>query len=511
VKRLLGIFALVSVLAVVVGAEPSLSPEPETYWKPELGVRVASLRQGAWYSAAMSRPALHALLLQGVAQTSVPGTTGSGGNVSAGGTNNFTGTVTVIDGSFGIVGSSDATKIARFEVDGFTAANTRIFTLPGTTGNDTLVTLASTDAITGLKEFSGQTNISGPDSTTNVEIGSTANDANGGTGGTSVVIGNAADNNGNGAGTVLIGSTATKGAGANSVIIGAAAVGGASASQVVIGAAATASASSANNVVIGPGATVAGGSGNNVVISGTAGAATTGGSNVVLGSQATAGAANNAFVSGGLTTPINDVYFGKGITNATATAYTIHGGGGTGTDNAGGNLLLAGGISTGTGRGGDTIIQTVPSAAGTGSAANALTDRMRVVGKAVALTDGATSIVQITGLGAHVRSGGSIDFCVQAADASNDQVACGRSYWAAVDTTAGAGGETCANLLDGLTVSAAVSGAASSGTLTVTTDATTGTDVCNLRITPTGSLTETTYNVYYTVQKQLPSGTIVPQ
>jgi hypothetical protein len=57
--------------------------------------------------------------------------------------NTGTGAVSLLDGASWIIGSATATKRARFEVDGFTAANDRAFTLPGTTGDDTIATLAN--------------------------------------------------------------------------------------------------------------------------------------------------------------------------------------------------------------------------------------------------------------------------------------------------------------------------------------------------------------------------------
>src|SRR3990167_745387 len=42
----------------------------------------------------------------------------------------FSGAVSVVDGSFSITGSSDATKIVKFEADGLTTATTRTLTVP---------------------------------------------------------------------------------------------------------------------------------------------------------------------------------------------------------------------------------------------------------------------------------------------------------------------------------------------------------------------------------------------
>lgn len=86
--------------------------------------------------------------------TTTPKTVGggfSGGTIST--NNTWTGTNSFIDGNLSIVGSSDATKIAKFEVDGFTTANTRVFTLPGTTGNDTIATLANANVFTANQTF----------------------------------------------------------------------------------------------------------------------------------------------------------------------------------------------------------------------------------------------------------------------------------------------------------------------------------------------------------------------
>ena len=82
--------------------------------------------------------------------------------------------------------------------------------------------------------------------------------------------------------------------------------------------------------------------------------------------------ASNEFVAGSDSYPINNVYFGKGAVNATPTAYTINGTGGTGTDIAGGALQLAGGIGTSLGNGGSIIFKVAPDAAATGSVANTL-------------------------------------------------------------------------------------------------------------------------------------------
>lgn len=92
----------------------------------------------------------HALLVLLILPALVTGqvTVTTTGGVDLTATNAWTGSNSFIDGSFSIIGSSDATKVAKFEVDGFTTANTRIFTLPGTTGNDTIATAAGLNVFT---------------------------------------------------------------------------------------------------------------------------------------------------------------------------------------------------------------------------------------------------------------------------------------------------------------------------------------------------------------------------
>jgi hypothetical protein len=84
-------------------------------------------------------------------------------------------------------------------------------------------------------------------------------------------------------------------------------------------------------------------------------------------------AANQVVISpsGSSNTGGEFVFFGKGVTHATPTAYTINGTGGSGTNIAGAALNLAGGKGTGTGTGGDVNIQ-FARAGSTGSSLNTL-------------------------------------------------------------------------------------------------------------------------------------------
>lgn len=169
--------------------------------------------------------------------------------------------------------------------------------------------------------------------------------------------------------------------------------------------------------------------------------------------------------------------------------------------------------STGTANGGDMVLNRVPTTQGSGSTQNTGVEGLRVVSRSFALTSAsAATVFTVTGLGAHKRTAGTWDFTVEASDGTNDQAVSCSAEWAAVDTTAGAGGETCANTLTQTTCSCAAGfGACSAGTLAVTVAATTGTDLCNIRVTSTTSLTATTHRILYQVRQNGVLGTINPQ
>jgi len=137
------------------------------------------------------------------------------------------------------------------------------------------------------------------------------------------------------------------------------------------------------------------------------------------------------------------------------------------------------------------------------------------------VTSGAASsalVVTTTGV-SPVVTGGQLSLCVVAQKGTDRQIACGITNWAAIDTTAGAGGEVCNHFIgtgtnaNPGTISAAVSGGASTGTLTVTVDATTGTDTCNIRITATTSLASPDgLTLYYSVSvPAVSAATVTPQ
>lgn len=103
-----------------------------------------------------------------------------------------------------------------------------------------------------------------------------------------------------------------------------------------------------SSVVIGGGNTVSNNLFDSVIIGYQAGGSVNTSGAVILGRGATS-RGTNMFVAGSSSYPINDVYFGKGVYDASPMAYAINGVGGSGTNIAGANLNLYAGIGTGTG------------------------------------------------------------------------------------------------------------------------------------------------------------------
>lgn len=171
-------------------------------------------------------------------------------------------------------------------------------------------------------------------------------------------------------------------------------------SNICIGGVTLNTVTGSNNIAIGyqAGAVVTSGS-SNILLGFHAGyTLTTGINNLMIGSNAGFGHTNssrNIFLGSdaGFTVPngsqfyfvagadgnehIDHVYFGKGYSSATPTAYTIHGSGGSGSNIAGADVKIAGGMGTGTGASGKVILQIAP-AGSSGTAANALADAVTV-------------------------------------------------------------------------------------------------------------------------------------
>lgn len=107
---------------------------------------------------------------------------------------------------------------------------------------------------------------------------------------------------------------------------------------------------------------------------------------VAIGRNATV-TANNQFVSGSNVTYIENVFFGEGVADTSASAYTINGTGGSGTDNAGAAVNIAGGRGTGTAAGGAVVFQTAPVST-TSSTLNNLVTRAQYTGDGALATTG---------------------------------------------------------------------------------------------------------------------------
>lgn len=227
-----------------------------------------------------------------------------------------------------------------------------------TTADNVYIGASAADSITtGTRNVAiGKDALGGASATgadDNVIIGNTAGDA--------VTTG---DNN------VYIGSN-TAGAitsSSDNVILGkdAASTTTASSNNVIIGSSAASSGalnSTGFNVVIGKSCAASLTGNGNVLIGGNIGTITSGTNNVIIGRGArtesgsssgaialgdAASADSNEFVVGGNNPSITNWYSGNGKTNAAAASYTINGTGGSGSNNAGADLLLAGGKGTGT-------------------------------------------------------------------------------------------------------------------------------------------------------------------
>lgn len=196
---------------------------------------------------------------------------------------------------------------------------------------------------------------------------------------------------------------------------------------------------------------------------------------------------------------------GNCITCAAPLTTEVRGASGLGTNIAGADMTLAGGRGTGTGAGGNLNLQTSPALA-SGSTGQTLETRQIVVAKQKTLTDNTIATFAVQTLGNDTGGGGTIHYCVYAADATTAGLECGSADFAGVDVTAGAGGEVCTNLGKIGTPLQALSGS----TLTVTLAASTGTDLCNLRVTAdTDIATPVELWIKYTVVNS--GRTITPQ
>lgn len=263
------------------------------------------------------------------------------------------------------VGAGDSISTAT----GNTAIGVNALTAVTTTGSgfNVAVGLNAADGIT-----SGTANVAiGKDALGHASSSTTSNNVAIGTGAAISMQGSG--------GNVAIGSgsMATVTTGTGNVAVGTVAMNASFSSQTTaIGAGALGTLISANgNTGLGynVGATLETGGGNTLLGSSTDTLAVGTTNGIAIGAGAKA--SSNTFVAGSDGAAAADVYFGEGITNATATDFTLHGTGGSGGNSAGGGLLLAGGISTGTGTSGNIVFRTAPTTQSSGSTPNSLVTR----------------------------------------------------------------------------------------------------------------------------------------
>jgi len=165
--------------------------------------------------------------------------------------------------------------------------------------------------------------------------------------------------------------------------------------------------SGTNNIAIGTnagtnfgaGASLTGGD-YNILIGDGSGVIADGDNGIAIGRNAVTDA--NALVVGSTTVAVSNVYFGKGITNATPTAYTINGTGGSGTDIAGADITIGTGAGTGDGLPGSVLIKSAPADVGAGATLNDLSSTVIEVSANATVGTlgfyGATPVAQQTGV-----------------------------------------------------------------------------------------------------------------
>lgn len=184
-----------------------------------------------------------------------------------------------------------------------------------------------------------------------------------------------------------------------------------------------------------------------------------------------------------------NMFGGNGVAHETAGTFAINGTGGYGTDKVGGDLYLVGGRSTGSAVSGNVTIKAA-IAGTTGSTMNPTVDRYIVNANRKALADALTNLFEIS-LPALKGCMGTIKFEIFASDGTDVQVRSGIIHYNAVNK----GGAYTKNIV---VVDEQV--AASSGTLTASWNIVDGTDKITVAVTPSGSLTETTYYILYTIE-----------
>ena len=183
-----------------------------------------------------------------------------------------------------------------------------------------------------------------------------------------------------------------------------------------------------------------------------------------------------------------------GVDAASPIAQTFKAHNGSGTDKAGADLILQSGNPTGSGAQAALKVKTA-YAGSTGSSQQTPTDRL-IIAPAKTLTDAQTNLFEIA-LSAGQMTGGTIKATIEASDGTDMQAFSQICTYSAVNK----GGSyttniTCDSANDSKSVSA--------GTLTTSWAVTGGTNKVTISVTPTGSLTETTYRVSTIIEQNAP-------
>lgn len=99
-------------------------------------------------------------------------------------------------------------------------------------------------------------------------------------------------------------------------------------------------------------------------------------SSIVIGRSSVSTAAYQ-FIVGSSTAPITTAYIGEGVTSTSPQDITYHATGGSGTNIAAGDFIIAGGKATGNATGGSVVFQT-PDAGSSGTSLQSLTEKVRI-------------------------------------------------------------------------------------------------------------------------------------
>lgn len=251
-----------------------------------------------------------------------------------------------------------------------------------------------------------------------------------------------------------------------------------------------ATATGTDSTVVGRDANDNGSTGEIVIGQGSSGSSS-GSGNVVIGYGASLPNSQfGIFSAGSSANPYTEVYFGDGKQASSHASLVMisNSDAGTSVNNRfGGDLIIASGRGTGTARGGS--IQIKASYAGTASSTthNNRMIRAKYSTETITLTDAATDVIAID-ISSGEMTSGKLTYAIRASDGTDHQSAIGEVFFAFVNK-----GGTITRTVNKVNETVAVS----SGTLSTTWSTTATTSQVTLRVTPSGSLSETTYTLNY--------------